>query len=293
MDAIDAIEELGPAGRVSIRAWKPPVPGVREVLEATFAEHAYPPHTHDVWTLFLIDEGGVRYDLDRTEHAAEPSMVSILPPHVVHDGRPATSDGYRKRAIYLEAGVLGEHLVGRAVDRPFLRDPSLRGRVAALHDALGHADGAFEAEVRLHDVAERLRLAMGETTPDLVADVRRHRDLAEALRAYLDDRLFDAPTLIEAAHHLAASPTQLSRAFADAFAIPPHAYVDGRRLEIARARILDGTPLADVAAEVGFVDQAHLTRRFKRFLGTTPGRFGAPRGGTRDRRAGEAAAAQD
>ena len=29
-------------------------------------------------------------------------MVSILPPHVVHDGRPATTDGYRKRVLYLE-----------------------------------------------------------------------------------------------------------------------------------------------------------------------------------------------
>jgi AraC-like DNA-binding protein len=42
---------------------------------------------------------------------------------------------------------------------------------------------------------------------------------------------------------------------------------------MARDRILRGQPLADVAAEVGFFDQAHLTRRFKRFLGTTPGRF--------------------
>ena len=75
---------------------------------------------------------------------------------------------------------------------------------------------------------------------------------------------------------LDASPTRLTRAFTTAFAIPPHAYVDGRRLEAARDRILGGQALADVAAEVGYVDQAHLTRRFKRFLGTTPGRFAAP-----------------
>jgi AraC-like DNA-binding protein len=30
----------------------------------------------------------------------------------------------------------------------------------------------------------------------------------------------------------------------------------------------------EVAAEVGFTDQAHLSRRFKRFLGATPCRFG-------------------
>ena len=50
-------------------------------------------------------------------------------------------------------------------------------------------------------------------------------------------------------------------------------YVLGRRLDAARDRILAGQPLADVAAEVGFTDQAHLTRRFRRFLGTTPGQF--------------------
>ena len=274
--ARDVIDERG-LPRSAVRAWKPAVPGVREVLHARFAEHAYPPHTHDVWTLFVVDEGGVRYDLDRHDRTADRAMVSFLPPHVVHDGRPATGDGYRKRVIYLEGGVLGEPLIGRAVDRPFLIDPLLRARVSALHDALGCADDAFEAEGRLHDVAARIRSALGEAIDDSDRDEGRTADLAEAFRAYLDRRLFDPPTLAAAAVDLGASPTRLAHAFSDAFSIPPHAYVDGRRLEVARDRILEGRPLADVAAEVGYVDQAHLTRRFKRFLGTTPGTFGGRR----------------
>ena len=71
------------------------------------------------------------------------------------------------------------------------------------------------------------------------------------------------------------SPTHLARGFTAAFGIAPHAYVVGRRLEAARDRILAGQPLADVATEVGFFDQAHLTHRFRRFLGVTPGRFPA------------------
>ncbi|MHB1329902.1 MAG: helix-turn-helix domain-containing protein [Gemmatimonadales bacterium] len=32
-------------------------------------------------------------------------------------------------------------------------------------------------------------------------------------------------------------------------------------------------PLAEVAAAVGFADQSHLTRAFKRYTGMTPGAY--------------------
>lgn len=52
---------VGPTGSHEIRAWKPPIHGVREVFHARFTTHAYPPHTHDVWTVFIVDEGAIRY----------------------------------------------------------------------------------------------------------------------------------------------------------------------------------------------------------------------------------------
>ena len=61
----------GPAEHV--RAWRPAVPGVTEVFHARFTEHAYPSHTHDAWTLLIVDDGAVRYDLDRHEHGALPT----------------------------------------------------------------------------------------------------------------------------------------------------------------------------------------------------------------------------
>jgi hypothetical protein len=109
---------VAPLNAASVLAWKPPVAGVREVLHATFPDHAYPPHTHDAWTLLIVDDGMVRYDLGRHERLAESSMVSVLPPHVVHDGRPARAGGYRKRVIYLEPDVIGEAAIGRSVDAP-------------------------------------------------------------------------------------------------------------------------------------------------------------------------------
>jgi AraC-like DNA-binding protein len=265
---------MPPTASVAIRAWTPPIPGIREVFHAAFAEHAYPPHTHDVWTLFIVDSGAVRYDLHRRPRTAEASMVSVLPPYVMHDGRPATPDGYRMRVLYVEANVLGEGLIGPTVDRPGVPDAALRHDVALLHDALECRDDLLEAETRFAFVADRIRSSFGARVDPADVDGRASAELAEAFRAWLDERLFEPATLDAASRDLLASPTRLARAFGDAFAITPHAYVTGRRLEEARRRILGGQALADVAADVGFADQAHLTRRFRRFLGTTPGRFG-------------------
>ncbi|NUT99873.1 MAG: AraC family transcriptional regulator, partial [Saccharothrix sp.] len=63
-------------------------------------------HTHDTWTLLLIDEGTVQFELDHHEHGAIRSRVTLLPPHVPHDGRSATPHGFRKRVLYLDTTVL-------------------------------------------------------------------------------------------------------------------------------------------------------------------------------------------
>jgi AraC-like DNA-binding protein len=179
------------------------------------------------------------------------------------------------RVLYVETSVLGEGLIGPAVDRPVVPDAALRRDVALLHDALGCSDDVLEAETRFAFIAERIRSSFGSgTVLDADDEVRPAAELADAFRAWLDHRLFEPATLDAASRDLLTSPTRLARAFGERFAITPHAYVTGRRLEEARRRILGGQALADVAAEIGFADQAHLTRRFREFLGTTPGRFG-------------------
>ena len=57
------------------------------MLHAYFPDHAYPKHTHDTWTLLVVDSGTVCFDLERSQHATERSRVTLLPPHVAHDGR--------------------------------------------------------------------------------------------------------------------------------------------------------------------------------------------------------------
>jgi AraC-like DNA-binding protein len=237
------------------------VPGIAEVLHARFTDHAYPMHTHDQWTLLIVDDGVIRYDLDRHEHGAVAADVTLLPPHVPHDGRAATRHGFRKRVLYLDREWLP-----RPAREPNLRDPLLRDRVHRIHEAL---DDPFEAESRLALVRERLLVHLRAGSESARTDNR----LAARLRELLDAHVSNGLTLKEAADILGAHQVHLVRSFSATYGVAPHAYLIGRRVDRARKALLNGQPPAEVAVMAGFCDQAHLTRTFKRYLGVPPARF--------------------
>lgn len=254
-----------------VSAWRPRVPGVVEVFHAHFTEYAYPMHVHEAWTLLIVDDGAVRYDLDRHEHGTPHDTVSLLPPHIPHNGSPATPDGFRKRVVYLDSSHLGEELIGAAVDGPDLRDPVLRQRVGRLHSALGRPGDELEAESRLTLVGERLRSHLRRRSEE--APRRRDPVLARRLRELLDAHVVAGVSLEEAARLLHAHPAHLVRAFSGAYGIAPHQYLMSRRVGRARRLLLDGLLPGEVAPAAGFYDQAHLTRHFKKLVGVTPGRY--------------------
>jgi AraC-like DNA-binding protein len=247
------------------------VPGVSEVLHAQFTGFAYPMHTHDEWTLLIVDDGCIRYDLDRKEWGALADAVTLLPPQIPHNGCAVTPAGFRKRVIYLDTSELGTQLVGSAVDRPVVSDPRLRYRIHQLHEVLKTPGDEFEAESRLLLITERLRRHLGQPLP--VQFTKRAATIAGDLRDLLDERFVPGVSLREAADVLHAHPTHLVRAFTNEFGLSPHQYLIGRRISLARRLLLSGRQPQAVAALVGFYDQSHFSRHFRRIVGVSPGRY--------------------
>jgi hypothetical protein len=93
-------------GRCHVEAWAPPVPGIAEVLHARMVDYAYPAHCHQTWAVLIVDDGAIRYDLDRRRCESAGQTVTLLPPGITHNGRPAIgARGFRKREI-LRSGAL-------------------------------------------------------------------------------------------------------------------------------------------------------------------------------------------
>ena len=71
------------------------------------------------------------------------------------------------------------------------------------------------------------------------------------------------------------SKFHLSRVFKEVVGVTPGVYQMSLRVREAKRALRRREPLAHVAYDLGFADQAHFTRTFRRYVGVTPGRYGA------------------
>jgi AraC-like DNA-binding protein len=69
------------------------------------------------------------------------------------------------------------------------------------------------------------------------------------------------------------SPSHFARAFKDSQGMAPHRYILECRVKRTQELLATDLPLSEIAVEVGFSDQSHLTRWFREFVGVTPGSY--------------------
>jgi len=92
------------------------------------------------------------------------------------------------------------------------------------------------------------------------------QSVVDYIHAHLDRDL----SLKELAAIVQMSAHYFSQLFKQSTGITLHQYVIRCRIERAQELLMQGLTISDVAKVVGFVDQSHLHRHFKRLVGLTP-----------------------
>ncbi|MEY2246973.1 AraC family ligand binding domain-containing protein [Streptomyces sp. BF23-18] len=247
-----------------------------DLLTARFDQHRYAPHTHDEFTIG-VSVGGSELIGYRGGHIRTgPGSIVVLAPGEMHTGGPAACDGYAYRALYAEPSLLSEGAAGGLPHfrEPLLDDPELAVALRAAHTELSVCPDPLEAESRLPWLLAALTRRHSTARPDR-DEVPGAARIADAVRDRLAGELQDPPSLASLATDLGLSRYQLLRAFRTTTGIPPYAWLAQHRVNRARRLLESGLRPAEVAGLVGFADQAHLTRWFRRVLGVTPAAYRA------------------
>ncbi|GAA2522739.1 MULTISPECIES: AraC family transcriptional regulator [Streptomyces] len=246
-----------------------------DLLTARFDRHEYAPHAHDEFTVG-VTVGGLEVIAYRGGRIhSGPGSIVVLEPGEMHTGGPAAPDGYAYRALYADPALLTDGTLGRGLPHfpeAVLDDPELATALRRAHTDLSARPDPLEAESRLPWLLTALarRHSTSRASDDTVPGAGR---IALAVRDRLADELLAPPSLAALAGDLGLSRYQLLRAFRTTMGVPPYAWLAQYRVTRARALLEAGARPAEVAGLVGFADQAHLTRWFRRVLGVTPAAY--------------------
>ena len=145
-----------------------------------------------------------------------------------------------------------------------------------IQDALDEDDdtGLIYADYLAHALAARLIRKHSTGTRSCQSPIGAFTKMQFARTIdYMQARLDCSIRLDDLAAASGLSVGQYARRFKITTGYPPHQYLIQLRVERAK-RLLEGAmPIVEVALSCGFTDQEHMTRLFRRSVGTTPGAF--------------------
>ncbi|MFP3371164.1 AraC family ligand binding domain-containing protein [Pseudomonas sp. SIMBA_068] len=249
-----------------------------ESVRAHFVGHAYDPHWHDSFLVGVTEQGVQQFNCRRVRHRSTPGQVFLLEPGDIHDGLAPTEEGFTYSTLYLAPDWLDQQLRALFEHAPGDSLPSFADTLC--HDEhLARATAlAFQS---VHD--QDLRIVRQTAMDDLLACLTRHMHwrrrinpdprlplTAQRARDFLHANLERDIGLEDLAQACGIDRFRLTRAFKAAFGIAPHAYLIQLRLARARRLLALGQTPAEVAVALGFADQSHLGRWFRRAYRLTP-----------------------
>jgi AraC family transcriptional regulator len=232
------------------------------------ADASFPRHSHDRAYFSVLIGGAHVEQVAHEELDYRPFVATFHPSGEEHAG--VVRGGSRMFVLELDPEWLSRVAADEAIpaDGLTLQGSAPVQLTARLYHEFLREDGGSALDIEelaCEMVAEAARSRTVESVPP-----RWLARVEDLLHAETDGRLDLAHIAGEAGVH----PMHVTRVFRRHHGVSMGAFLRRLKVETACAWLArPGSSLADVAARLGFTDQAHFTRTFKAATGLTPGRF--------------------
>ncbi len=248
-----------------------------ELHHGRYTDFGFPKHSHDEYVIGVNYSGLEHVWLDGKTFEAPPGLITAYNPGEVQSSGCDAPDGWEFKSLYIDTEtvrwMLGEQAPPHShwsIERPLIDDPVLFGLLQRLDPRGLVADTAGQRDLAVDFIG---RLFSSHSKAGALRPIDPpHPKLRRAI-AYIQDHLSEAIRLEDLAAISELSPYHLVRACRRATGFPPHQYQLQARIRLAKARLRQGDKIADIAVDLGFVDQGHLHRNFRRIVGVTPGQY--------------------
>ena len=223
-----------------------------------------PPHSHGAAFFSLLIKGDYREQFGAREIRYQPLTLVFHREDTLHRD---------------ELGPAGATFLTLEIGPRWLGEVSRWRNLPPVMELTGRAPWLALSAFELLTGGALTRAELESVTLELVGDALQlptgPADRAPRWLVRVEERLRDDPvdraSVTALAREAGVHPVHLARTFRRRHGVTIGTFALDRRLD--RARRLLATPMAlvDIAAELGFADQSHFTRMFRRRTGVTPG----------------------
>jgi AraC-like DNA-binding protein len=245
------------------------------LIDASYQAFAFQRHYHLDFHIGLITAGVQRFRYRGQSYTAGAGELVLMPPDELHDGEAQLEQGYQVNVFAMEP-----HWLAQLADMSdpsglihfnqlVVKDANVFAFLRQLHRLLRQSQLSQLAQDCLplegfHLLFERYA-AQASLSPNKLGK----QNMAE-LKAYLLAHL-DQPVRLQSLAELCdLTPTQLQRHFKATTGLTPYAWFSQLRLEQGMKHLQAGLSPVEVAHAVGYYDQAHFCKAFKRQYGVPP-----------------------
>lgn len=254
--------------------------GGLEVLDAKFENQHFSRHSHEGFTIGVIENGAQCFYRTGGNHIAPRNTIILVNADEVHNGHSAVEGGWAYRAMYPLPNQLAQitkDLYLPKYGSPYfpnavVSDPELANQLRLVFNSLEDSGNRLFKESLISSTLIKLMAKHGSSELRFNLNAKPQKQL-HLVKEFLDDFPQADISLTDLAKLASISPYHLTRAFHKQFGLPPHAYQIQSRLRLARKLLQQGHTILDSAQESGFHDQSHFHRHFKKANGYTPGQF--------------------
>ncbi|MBN1553476.1 MAG: helix-turn-helix transcriptional regulator [Phycisphaerae bacterium] len=210
--------------------------------------------------------------------------MHLYAPGMVYSEKPNLDMLYTHAAWFLFTGPLEENLgpfVGKHGYAMFDDPEGLVGHIlhnAALTVQRQGPDAYWSVHASLATCLGYLTSARHIQSQhwSIASEHRQEQDgfnLVSTVDDYLRTHLAERVTLEELSEHVGVSRSTLSHQYRKLTGETPMARLLHQRVEVAKVFVRRGYPLRHIAVHVGFCDEYHFAKTFKRITGMTPKQF--------------------
>jgi len=216
----------------------------------------------------------------KTYQSTSADELQLMEPGEVHANTRITSVA-SFRVLFIDPALMSDaaKALGMACSMPHFRfmtvDDEMRELVRSfrqLHASTESEESPLERQSRFAACVRMLLERCAEEALPRQPSHTGHVGVArtrEFVLAHCRDRI----SLADLETVSGLSRYHLVRAFATAYGLPPHAFQTHVRVAQAQRMLAAGASPSRAAADLGFADQSHFTRHFRRILGVAPGEF--------------------